>query len=68
MTRPGRRSRGGGALSAADAAAAVGVARFGTLQAGLYLSYSPTVVSFAWGGCDEMDEVTGAALIASPIW
>lgn len=32
---------------------------FGALQAGLDLSYSPSMVHFAWGGCDEMDEVTG---------
>ena len=32
---------------------------FGALQAGLDLSYSPSMVFFTWGGCDEMDEVTG---------
>jgi hypothetical protein len=32
---------------------------FGALQAGLDLSYSPSIVHFTWGGCDEMDEVTG---------
>jgi hypothetical protein len=32
---------------------------FGALQAGLDLSYSPSTVSFTWGGCDEMDEVSG---------
>ncbi|ESY52319.1 MULTISPECIES: hypothetical protein [unclassified Mesorhizobium] len=31
---------------------------FGALQAGLDLSYSPSIVHFTWGGCDEMDEVT----------
>ena len=32
---------------------------FGALQAGLDLSYSPSIVFFTWGGRDEMDEVTG---------
>lgn len=32
---------------------------FGALQAGLDLSYSPSIVHFTWGGFDEMDEVTG---------
>lgn len=32
---------------------------FGALQASLDLSYSPSIVHFTWGGCDEMDEVTG---------
>jgi hypothetical protein len=32
---------------------------FGALQAGLDLSYSPSMVFFTWAGCDEMDEVTG---------
>lgn len=32
---------------------------FGALQAGLDLSYSPSMVFFTWVGCDEMDEVTG---------
>ena len=32
---------------------------FGALQAGLDLSYSPSIVFFTWAGCDEMDEVTG---------
>ncbi|MER9256737.1 hypothetical protein NKI59_34610 [Mesorhizobium sp. M0598] len=32
---------------------------FGALQAGLELSYSPSIVHFTWAGCDEMDEVTG---------
>jgi hypothetical protein len=32
---------------------------FGALQAGLDLSYSPSMIFFAWGGCDEMDEVSG---------
>ncbi|WP_245433312.1 hypothetical protein, partial [Mesorhizobium sp. WSM3866] len=31
---------------------------FGVLQAGLDLSYSPSIVHFTWAGCDEMDEVT----------
>ena len=31
---------------------------FGALQAGLDLSYSPSMVFFTWAGCDEMDEVT----------
>jgi hypothetical protein len=31
---------------------------FGALQAGLDLSYSPSIVFFTWAGCDEMDEVT----------
>lgn len=34
---------------------------FGALQAGLDRSYSPSIVHFTWGGCDEMDEVTGDA-------
>jgi hypothetical protein len=32
---------------------------FGALQATLDLGYSPSMVFFTWGGCDEMDEVTG---------
>ena len=32
---------------------------FGALQAGLDLSYSPSMVFFTWGGCDEMDDVSG---------
>lgn len=32
---------------------------FGALQAGLDLSYSPSIVHFTWDECDEMDEVTG---------
>jgi hypothetical protein len=32
---------------------------FGALQAGLDLSYGPSTVFFTWGGCDEMDEVSG---------
>ncbi len=32
---------------------------FGALQAGLDVSYGPSMVFFTWGGCDEMDEVTG---------
>ncbi|WP_245477752.1 hypothetical protein [Mesorhizobium sp. M5C.F.Cr.IN.023.01.1.1] len=32
---------------------------FGALRAGLDLSYGPSIVHFTWGGCDEMDEVTG---------
>lgn len=32
---------------------------FGALQAGLDLSYSPWMVFFIWGGCDETDEVSG---------
>ncbi|WP_287215300.1 hypothetical protein [Mesorhizobium sp.] len=32
---------------------------FGTLQAGLDLSYGLSTVHFTWGGCDEMDEVKG---------
>jgi hypothetical protein len=32
---------------------------FGALQAGLDLSYGPSMVFFTWGGCDEMDEVSG---------
>lgn len=32
---------------------------FSALQAGLDLSYSPSMVFFTWAGCDEMDEVTG---------
>ena len=32
---------------------------FGALQAGLDLSYSPSMVFFTSAGCDEMDEVTG---------
>jgi hypothetical protein len=32
---------------------------FGALQAGLDVSYSPSMVFFTWGGCDEMDEVSG---------
>jgi hypothetical protein len=32
---------------------------FGALQAGLDLSYSPSMVFFTWAGFDEMDEVTG---------
>ena len=35
---------------------------FGALQAGLDLSYSPSMVFFTWAGCDEMDEVTGATV------
>ena len=31
----------------------------GALQAGLDLSYSPSMAFFTWAGCDEMDEVTG---------
>ncbi|WP_292120117.1 hypothetical protein [Mesorhizobium sp.] len=29
------------------------------LQAGLVVSYSPSMVFFNWGGCDEMDELSG---------
>lgn len=36
-----------------------GEIRFGALQAGLDVSYSPSIIFFTWGGCDEMDEVTG---------
>jgi len=32
---------------------------FGALQAGLDVSYSPSMVFFTWCGCDEMDEVSG---------
>jgi transposase len=32
---------------------------FGALQAGLDVSYSPSMVFFTWGGRDEMDEVSG---------
>jgi hypothetical protein len=32
---------------------------FGALQAGLDLSYSPSMVFFTWAGFDEMDEVSG---------
>jgi hypothetical protein len=32
---------------------------FGALQAGLDLSYSPSMAFFAWAGCDETDEVRG---------
>ncbi|MFK0692092.1 hypothetical protein ACFX5Q_28360 [Mesorhizobium sp. IMUNJ 23033] len=32
---------------------------FGALQAGLDLRYSTSMIFFAWGGCDEMDQVTG---------
>lgn len=32
---------------------------FGALQAGLDLSYGPSMVFFTWTGYDEMDEVTG---------
>lgn len=32
---------------------------FGALQAGLDVSYSPSMVFFTWEGCDEMDEVSG---------
>ncbi|ESW77790.1 hypothetical protein NKL07_33485 [Mesorhizobium sp. C280B] len=32
---------------------------FGALQAGLDLSYGLSIVHFTWGGCDEMDDVTG---------
>lgn len=32
---------------------------FGAMQAGLDLSYSPSMVSFTWAGFDEMDEITG---------
>ena len=32
---------------------------FGALQADLDVSYSPSMVFFTWGGCDEMDEVSG---------
>jgi hypothetical protein len=32
---------------------------FGALQAGLDLSYGPSMIFFTWGGCDEMDEVAG---------
>jgi hypothetical protein len=32
---------------------------FGALQAGLDLSYGPSMVFFRWNGSDEMDEVTG---------
>ena len=32
---------------------------FGALQAGLDLSYRPSMVFFTWAGFDEMDEVTG---------
>jgi hypothetical protein len=32
---------------------------FGALQASLDLSYTPSMVYFTWGGCDEMDEVSG---------
>jgi hypothetical protein len=32
---------------------------FGVLQASLDLAYSPSMVSFTWTGCDEMDEVSG---------
>ncbi|WP_292592001.1 hypothetical protein [Mesorhizobium sp.] len=31
----------------------------GALQAGLDVSYSPSMVFFIWGGRDEMDEVSG---------
>ena len=33
---------------------------FGALQAGLDLEYSHSIVFFTWGGCDEMDEVSGS--------
>src|SRR5262245_7010551 len=36
-----------------------GAIAFGALQAGLDLSYSSSMVSFTWAGCDEMDEVSG---------
>jgi hypothetical protein len=32
---------------------------FGALQAGLDVSYGPSMVFFTWRGCDEMDEVCG---------
>lgn len=32
---------------------------FGAMQAGLDLGYSTSIVTFAWAGCDEMDEVSG---------
>jgi hypothetical protein len=32
---------------------------FGALQAGLDLSYGPSMVFFRWNGSDEMDQVTG---------
>lgn len=32
---------------------------FGAMQASLDLGYSPSMVSFRWGGSDEMDEVSG---------
>ena len=32
---------------------------FGALQAGLDLSYSPSMVFFTWAGFDEIDEVSG---------
>ena len=32
---------------------------FGAMQAGLYLTYSRTLVSFTWEGSDEMTEVRG---------
>jgi hypothetical protein len=33
---------------------------FGALEAGLYLAYGRSDVSFDWEGCDEMDEVRGS--------
>ncbi|WP_189644388.1 hypothetical protein [Mesorhizobium sp. M9A.F.Ca.ET.002.03.1.2] len=35
---------------------------FGALQAGLNVNYSPSMVFFTWGGCDEMDEVSSELL------
>jgi hypothetical protein len=32
---------------------------FGALQAGLDLSYNQSMVFFTWGGCEEMDVVSG---------
>ena len=32
---------------------------FGAMQAALDLGYGPSIVSFTWSGCDEMDEVSG---------
>ena len=36
-----------------------GAIAFGALQAGLDVSYSPSMIFFTWGGFDEMDEVSG---------
>ena len=33
---------------------------FGALQAGLDLEYGRSIVFFTWGGCDEMDDVSGS--------